>query len=477
MKNQNYIALKHLEVYQLSRKLSALAWKIYSDLNYEQKKIKECQKMKTTFHIFPPYFHLSQRYFYLFLFISFLFISIFHHMNAQTLDGYLQKAAESNPGLQAKFSEYYTALEKIPQVGALPDPKVTLGYYILPVETRVGPRLFDVGLSQSFPWFGTLAARKDQAAQWAAARYQDFMAVKNELFYQVREVYYRLWVTDRNIAIYQEYLDILEVQEQTTLAQVEVATSSLADVLRIQMERKEITAQLEWLQDNRKTLEAEMNSLLSQPLGTPLAVDSSLVLLSPDTNETGLLDSIMVNNPSIKALQEQQLAFEKQKEVASKSGMPSFGLGVNYATVSRRTDTDMDVPQNGQDILMPMATLSIPLYRNKYKAMVKEADYRMQGVQQQLEDTKNNLAADFILAVNQYRDAERKTKLYTELLKQAQETLEMLTTAYMTATEDYEEVLRMQQQLLKYQLELEHTKSNQNTAVALLEKLMAKGIE
>jgi len=397
-------------------------------------------------------------------------------LSAQTaLDGYLQKAAENNPGVQAKFSEYYAALEKVPQAGALPDPKVMLGYYILPVETRVGSRLFDVELTQSFPWFGTLAARKDEAAQWATARFQDFMVEKNELFYKIKSTYYQLWFTDRSIATYQEYLDILSLQEQTTLTQVEAAKSSLADVLRIQMEHKEITAQLEWLQDSRKTLEAEMNDLLNQPFGTPLAVDSSLALLSLDTNEAGLLDSIMVNNPSIKSLQEQQLAFEKQKEVARKNGMPSFGLGVSYATVSQRTD--MDVPQNGQDMLMPMATISIPLYRKKYKAMVKEADYRMQGVEQELTDTKNTLAADFIKAVNQYRDAERKTKLYTELLKQAQETLEILTTAYMAAKEDYEEVLRMQQQLLTYQLNLEQAKVNQNTAVALLEKLMAKGIE
>ncbi|MEX0812974.1 MAG: four helix bundle protein [Chitinophagales bacterium] len=39
MKQSNYITLKDLEVYQLSRKLSALAWEIYSKLNYEQKKI------------------------------------------------------------------------------------------------------------------------------------------------------------------------------------------------------------------------------------------------------------------------------------------------------------------------------------------------------------------------------------------------------------------------------------------------------
>jgi four helix bundle protein len=37
MKNQNFIELKDLEVYQLSRKLSSIAWKIYCRMNFEDK--------------------------------------------------------------------------------------------------------------------------------------------------------------------------------------------------------------------------------------------------------------------------------------------------------------------------------------------------------------------------------------------------------------------------------------------------------
>lgn len=39
METTKYIALKDLQVYQFARKLSSLAWDIYSNLNYEQKKI------------------------------------------------------------------------------------------------------------------------------------------------------------------------------------------------------------------------------------------------------------------------------------------------------------------------------------------------------------------------------------------------------------------------------------------------------
>ncbi len=38
MKSQNFIELKDLEVYQLSRKLSGVAWSIFCRLNFEDKK-------------------------------------------------------------------------------------------------------------------------------------------------------------------------------------------------------------------------------------------------------------------------------------------------------------------------------------------------------------------------------------------------------------------------------------------------------
>jgi four helix bundle protein len=39
MSEKKHITLEDLEVYQLSRKLSSLAWEIYSKMSYEEKKI------------------------------------------------------------------------------------------------------------------------------------------------------------------------------------------------------------------------------------------------------------------------------------------------------------------------------------------------------------------------------------------------------------------------------------------------------
>ena len=82
-------------------------------------------------------------------------------LHAQTLDDYFKIASENNPELQKKYKDFEMAMKKIPQVSSLPDPNLSIGVFISPVETRVGPQIAKVSLSQMFPWFGTLKANEN----------------------------------------------------------------------------------------------------------------------------------------------------------------------------------------------------------------------------------------------------------------------------------------------------------------------------
>ena len=76
-----------------------------------------------------------------------------------TLQDYLAYAAMNNAGLEAAFNRWRTAIERVPQVESLPDPRFTYRFYIKEVETRLGPMEQGAGLSQTFPWFGKLDLR------------------------------------------------------------------------------------------------------------------------------------------------------------------------------------------------------------------------------------------------------------------------------------------------------------------------------
>ncbi len=128
------------------------------------------------------------------IFLSISILTLSFSVGAQeVLDRYLIVAAENNPGIKARFNEYMAALKVAPQVKALPDPQLAFGYFIQPVETRVGPQEFRISASQMFPWFGTLKTKENMAIQTAKAKYEAFEEAKSKLFNEVKGTYYNLY--------------------------------------------------------------------------------------------------------------------------------------------------------------------------------------------------------------------------------------------------------------------------------------------
>ena len=126
------------------------------------------------------------------------------------LDEYLTLAAENNPELKARFNEYMSALEKAPQVKSLPDPQLAFGYFIKPVETRVGPQEFKISANQVFPWFGTLKTKESFEIQTAKFKFENFRETKSKLFNELRSIYYNLYFNKKSIFIVQENIQILK---------------------------------------------------------------------------------------------------------------------------------------------------------------------------------------------------------------------------------------------------------------------------
>jgi len=88
-------------------------------------------------------------------------------------------------GLKAAFEEWKAALEQIPQAKALPDPKFTYDYFVRQIDDRQR-----VGIMQTFPWFGKIAARTDAAAAAAQAAQSRYEARRVQLFSEVKQAFY-----------------------------------------------------------------------------------------------------------------------------------------------------------------------------------------------------------------------------------------------------------------------------------------------
>lgn len=388
--------------------------------------------------------------------------------SAQILEDYFQVAAENNPGLEAKYKVFEAALERIPQANSLPDPAFSFGYFISPIETRVGPQQARFSLTQMFPWFGTLKASGDLAALNAEAQYQTFLDARNKLYYQVAAAHYPLYELDKWIELESENAEILESYKTIATTRFENDQGILVDVLRVDILLKDALTNLEILRKKKQPLVTSFNKLLNREEHAEVVVTDSLMVTDLTVNR----DSLLANNPVLDVLEIRLEASKKQEVLAEKQGLPKLGVGLDYVIVSERTD--MSVPDNGQNALMPMVTVGIPIFRGKYKSAKKEAQLMQDSYSLQKEDRINQLTSGYEMADFDRVKQMELLKLYDEQIAETQQVLNLLLSAYGNSGTAFEEVLRTQQQLLKYKKMKATAMKDYHVAVAKLNYLTAK---
>ncbi|MFA5433154.1 MAG: TolC family protein [Candidatus Paceibacterota bacterium] len=366
---------------------------------------------------------------------------------AQTLDDYFKIAAENNPGLHAIYKEYEAALQKVPQVSTLPDPTFSFGYFISPVETRVGPQQAKFSLTQMFPWFGTLKAQGNVAALMAEAKFQNFIDARNKLYFQVASTYYPLYELKDFVRIEQENISILESYKTIATQKFKNGTGTMVDVLRVDIMLKDAQTNLSILRDKEKPLLTTLNKLLNRSENEPVQISDTLksVILLDNYRK----DSLIVANPKLKALDLKLQASQAAEIVAQKQGLPKLGIGLDYVLVGERTDISM--PDNGKNVLMPMVSISIPIFRAKYNASVKESQLMQESYTLQKQEVTNTLFSEYEMVLFQVQQQLQLISLYQQQIQTSQQSLNLLFTSYGNSGKEFEEALRMQQQLLKYQ--------------------------
>lgn len=464
--------------------------------------------------------------------IIYILLILVYSSNAygQTLNEYLIIAAENNPNLKSKYFQYQAALERVPQVGSLPDPQLGFSFFIMPMERYMGNQVGTISLMQMFPWFGTLGAAKNEMTFMAKAKFEEFNETKSMLFYEVRANWYALQLLEKEIGITKENIELLRTMEQIALTRFKSGgqssnnsggsgnvrssgnqnsnnssngmggmnmqgqsttgnpssrnmpqmgemgnmsnSGSMIDVLRVQMEINELQNNLALLEDSKIPLTARFNQLLNRDKIEPVIFSDSIMAATIPISLNEIPDSIKNNNPMLKMLEQDEQAYIAQGKMNQKMGLPMIGLGLQYDIFQSRANSESMM--TGRNMLMPMATVTIPLWRKKYMASVKESDFMRQSVIEQKQDVSNQLMVNYEDALKDYKDAERRVKLYQDQTSLANQALNILIVQYSTEGSNFEEVLRMQQQLLDYRLKYLDALIDGNIAVAMMERLMGR---
>jgi outer membrane protein TolC len=397
----------------------------------------------------------------------------FGSLLAQTpLQMYQDSAALNNPGIQALYKQYEVVMQKVPQSSSLPDPTFGFGYFINSVETRVGPQQAVMSVSQSFPWFGKLGAQEQATTERALAVLAKYYEQRSKLNFDVADTYNSLYVLRSAIRITEENTLLLNTFRGLANVRFESGKGSMVDVLRIEMELDELENQLEYLKDSKRPLEARFAQLLNTAMVQEIEFPEVLWDAELGLSKELIMDSVRTLNPGLLSLEHELLSYEHDVVAANKTGGPSFTVGLNYTFVGERegyTGTD-----NGRDAILPTIGIKIPLYRKSYTALIKEKEFAMESIALKKVDKTNTLQTGLENGFNNYDDAVRRIALYIKLADRANQAMDLLLAEYTSADTNFEEIIRMDRKLLKYQLELEKARTEQNTAVAYINYLMGK---
>lgn len=446
-----------------------------------------------------------------------------------SLFNYLEIAAKSNPAVLQKFAEYQAALQKIPQVGSLPDPELNVGLFLSPMELLGGKQVADIRLMQMFPWFGVLKNAKDEMSLMAKAKYELFRDAKLQVFYNVQRTWYELNKVKQNIRISEKNIELLHTIERLAIVRFRAVptgsgavpstriispsstqgsssgssgmntmggnggntpgaasnqasssmpgssmgsssgSSGLSDVYRIQIEIGDLQNNIELLKSQIKTITAQFNSYLNRSPDFAVAIPDTLVAVDIQPSLSEMTDSSLVKNPMLGMLHFEQQSLEARKQMVTRMSYPMVGLGLNYSLINK---SEMSTSaMNGKDMIMPMVTVTLPIYRKKYKAMQAEADFLKSANAQNFKATFNSLQTEYYQAMQLYQDAQRRVKLYADQYQLASKSLDIMFKSFASAGTDLTDILRVRQQTLDYEYRQIEAVADYNTAIAWLKKL------
>lgn len=371
-----------------------------------------------------------------------------------TLDDYLNFAFTHSPALKADFDRWKASLERIPQARSLDDPALSFEYFVRQMDTR-----YQVGLTQMFPAFGTLDLREKRAAAEAEAAMHRFEAERLMLFDRVVKAFYEYHYLSRAIQLTEENYRLLADLEQVVASRYKTGLAPFSEFIKTQVEKDRLANDLSALQDERSARSAGLAALLNLPvydvLAWPKMSPSGTALVDVDV----LNDMLEELNPELKGAGAMIAAETYRERLARRNALPEVMLGASWMVMPGMNDG------NESDVGL-MAGISLPLWRGKYRAEVREAAAMVRAATSERDNMQNMLKAELSMAIFKVHDAERRIALFSgSLIPKATQALEVSNQEYKAGKSGFMTLIDAGRTWLEFSLMLERATVDREIAL------------
>jgi len=282
----------------------------------------------------------------------------------------LEEILTRNPKIAVLEASRTAAGHRATSARKLPDPKAEVTGFLLPPQTRVGPQLFAARLTQQLPGGGK--RKKSSLVQEAESRAlsADIEALRLDLVTRGRKLAVELAYLDEARRVLTDDHAVLSQFEEVARARYASGAGLQMEAIQLQAEITRLEARRTEIDERRAGVAADINQLRDRP-GAPvptIVVDPSL---PDDLDWQALGELALASRPELTADDARIEQASVKTELAAEDRTPDFSVGLTYAYVEPRSD--VDVPDNGQDVLGISGGITIPLWKKADDAEVEAA--------------------------------------------------------------------------------------------------------
>lgn len=365
-------------------------------------------------------------------------------------------ALAGNPGL-SEMRQRAEALAQVPdQVGALPDPTLSLGALSLPTDTfsmtQEAMTQIQLGLGLTLPFPGKLGLRKEAAEFEARAAKYDAAEAQLILVRNVRSTWWNLYYLDRAIGIVKQNQDIFRGLVKVAEKKYETGQGQQSDVLLAQVELSKLLDIGLSLEASRRAQSARLNALLGRAPSLPIRLpDQAAEPLPSLPDEAVLYAAALKNNPALESLRSSIKAAGAKVALAEKDYYPDFRIGAAYG--SRQGFNANGYPR--ADLASFTVSMNLPIFTDTKQD--RELDQR------RAEELKTRFALqDGVVQVDEQIDSalvnlkasQEKASLYKSgIIPQAGQTVAAMLSSYQVDKTDFLNLVRAQITLYNYENE------------------------
>ncbi len=367
--------------------------------------------------------------------VSLLFLGL--SVQGQQLETYIEEAVNNNPGIQAVEKQHAISTEKISEGNALPDTQFSGGYMVGKTDMPM-MQTGEFSVMQMFPWFGTISARGKYASALADADFLEIEIAKRKIAMVLSQFYYRLYEITKKQQVLDSNIELLKLYERLALTSVEVGQASAVSVLRLQMRQNDLIESKLILEQDYSSELIAFNKIMNRKEVSEISILDSLTL--PEMDFEIDFDKLSLH-PEIAKFEELNKVVSQADALNKKESAPGFGIGMEYMLYNE-----------APNMLMPMVTLSIPIFNKKFKSISRQNKLKHEELDSQKQSAQNSLIAQLQSAVRSRNAARISLETQEKNLKQAENANEILLKNYETGTIDFREVLDVQELQLKFQI-------------------------